>query len=164
MWKKAKPLLIILSVALNVAFVAVWATRAAPEWFARADEPVWSPLHRSLRVSTDQWRQVEARLLEFQKARQETCRRICREREEMLGLIVSPNPDREAIRARQEAILAGQRKMQNLLIEHLLDEKKLLSADQRKEFCDAIKRCMRRRCPGHGPMRCRGRGRRMPGR
>ena len=77
----------------------------------------------------------------------------------MIDLIASPNPDREAIAAKQDMIAAGQQKMQNLLIEHLLNEKKLLSPDQRREFFGAMRRSMGKQCFGPGRMRGAGRGR-----
>ena len=161
MWKNAKPLLVILSVGLNVAFVGVWAVRAAPGWFADAlpsegdgsGDPVWCPLLRKVGASPEQWRQIEPRLLEFQKAKQKICFEIRRARADMIDLIASPDPDRDAIRAKQELIWAGQREVQNLLVEHLLSQKELLSPDQQKEFFDAMRLRMQKKCFGPCPMR-----------
>ena len=67
MWKHVKSLLIVLSVAFNLAFGAMWVrgllmarARAAAEPASPAD--VWSPLYRSLGASDAQWRAIEPRL------------------------------------------------------------------------------------------------------
>ena len=69
MWKKAKPYGIVASVTLNVAFVAMWIAYAAPlpvrpqETGQRATgQAIWCPLHRELKVTEEQWRQIEPRL------------------------------------------------------------------------------------------------------
>jgi len=158
MWPKLKPLLVILSVALNLAFVAVWVTRAVPARFGcggpcegpESRGPVWCPLHRKLGTTEKQWSEIEPSLAEFQKSAQELCRTIKRRRLEMIDLIAASQVDREAICGKQEEILAGQRKMQELVIEHLLSEKNMLTPKQRK----ALFRMFRRRtgCAGDGPM------------
>ena len=69
MWKKIAPLLILLSVGLNVAFVGVWAVRAfGRHWPAHRpddDGAVWCRLHRRLDVTDEQWRRIEPRLAVF---------------------------------------------------------------------------------------------------
>jgi len=161
MWKNAKPLLVILSVGLNVAFVAVWAVRAAPGWLAAPspgrhdgpDDPVWCPLLRKVGASPEQWRRIEPRLTDFQKAKQRICLEVRQARVEVIDLIASPAPDRDAIRAKQELIWAGQREVQNLLVEHLLSQKEVLSPDKQKEFFGAMRLRMQKRCFGPCPMR-----------
>ncbi|MFW6107495.1 MAG: Spy/CpxP family protein refolding chaperone [bacterium] len=164
MWKKMKALLIVLSVGLNVAFVVAWAAHALP---ARAGsrrsgphgkdgEGIWCPLHRDLGTSEEQWREIEPRLKQFQARSRELCRHVNRLRGEMIDLVAAPEPDRAAIEAKQNEVLAGQRKMQDLVIDHLLAEKQLLSPDQQKRLFEMIRQ--RSRCAGHGPMMGSGRG------
>ena len=160
MWKKIAPLLIVLSVALNLAFVGVWAAHAVaarwnrgecPHGFgADADRGIWCPLHRQLGASDAQWRQVEPRLAEFLKSSQEVCGEMARRRAEMIDLLACPQPDRQAIVAKQEEILTGQRRMQTLVIEQLLSEKEILTSQQQKELFDLLRR--RSGCAGQGPM------------
>ena len=78
MWKKIRPLLILLSVALNVAFVTFWAVRALPSHFCgkrgtTGGGAVWCPLHRKLGTTDAQWREIEPRLAEFKKSARTVC-------------------------------------------------------------------------------------------
>lgn len=155
MWKKIAPLLIVLSLALNVAFVTVWAVRAVrSHWSTQAngDSEIWRPLHRRLNVTDEQWRRIEPRIAEFRARSQAICADLNRLRTELIDLIASDNPDRQAIAAKQEEIRAGQRRMQELVVEHLLAEKEVLTAEQQKELFGLI----RQRSACHGPARMMG--------
>lgn len=174
MRRKIGMLLVIVSVALNVAFVAVWATHAIPRHLCRwgrgeSDEGIWCPLHRRLGATEAQWQEIEPRLRTFREATQKVCADVNQSRDELIALIAAPEVDRAAITAKQEEILAGQRKMQSLVIEHLLNEKETLNADQQETFFRMLRR--RSGCAGHGPAmgmglgsgppmqgRCRGHG------
>jgi Spy/CpxP family protein refolding chaperone len=153
MWKKLAPLLIVLSVALNIAFVGIWAVRAGRAAHWGEGKPhhgeVWCPLHRRLNVTDEQWRQIEPSLVAFQKAAWGVREEINRHRTEFLDLIATAEPDREALRARQEEILDGQRRMQDLVIEHLLSQKNVLTPTQQRELFDMMRR--RSGCTGQGP-------------
>ena len=156
MWKKIAPMLIVLSVALNVAFISVWAFQAVrshwPAGYIKDDSKVWCPLHRHLNVTDEQWRQIEPRLEAFQRDAQTLCQDINRLRGEMIGLIAADEPDRQAIAAKQNEIRAGQRRMQQLVVEHLLAEKQVLTVEQQKELFNMI----RRRSACAGPARMMG--------
>lgn len=164
MWKKVKPLLILLSVGLNVAFVVAWAAHALPartgrRWDGRGGRGgagVWCPLHRELGTSEKQWQEIEPRLKQFQKRSQELCGQISQLRSEMIDLVAAAEPDRTAIEAKQKEILAGQGKMQALVIEHLLAERQSLTPEQQKQLFEMIR--SRAGCAGHGPMMGSGRG------
>ena len=155
MWKKVAPLLIVLSVALNVAFISVWAVRAARAHWptdAAGDSEMWCPLHRRLNVTDEQWRRMEPRIAEFRTRTQTICAEMNRLRTELIDLIASDNPDRQAIAAKQGKIRAGQERMQQLVVEHLLAQKNVLTAEQQKELFDLI----RQRSACHGPGRMMG--------
>jgi len=159
MRKKIMPLLVFLSVALNLAFVVVWAARALPTHLAghhgpSHEEGIWCPLHRRLGTTEAQWREIEPRAAEFQKSAQAVSAEINCARAEMIDLIAAPEPDRHAIRAKQEEIVARQRQMQELVIDHLLSEKNFLTHEQQQQLF----RMMRQQsgCAGHGPMTGRG--------
>jgi len=162
MWKRIRPLLILLSVALNVAFVVFWAAHALPTHLRglrdpRHGEGVWCPLHRRLGVTEAQWREIEPRLVEFQNSAQALSGALIRARAEMIDLIAAPNPDPEAIHAKQGEILAGQKRMQELVINHLLNEKKFLTQEQQEQLFQMMRQ--QSGCAGHGPMMGRmGRG------
>ncbi len=153
MWKKIAPLLIVLSIALNIAFVGIWTVRAvrAAHWGdgGLRHGKVWSPLHRQLNVTDEQWRAIEPQLTDFQKAARGVSEDVNRHRAELLDLIAAAEPDREALHAKQDDILAGQRRMQELVIDHLLSQKDVLTPVQQRELFDMMRRRTGR--IGHGP-------------
>jgi Spy/CpxP family protein refolding chaperone len=153
MWKKIVPLLIVFSVALNLAFLGVWGVQVAAPLLAtdRAyDGEIWCPLHRSLNVTAEQWKQIEPRFTEFRRKSQALCVDMNRLRTELIDLIAVENPDRQVIAAKQDRIRDGQQQMQQLVIEHLLAEKQVLTAAQQKELFDLIRQ--RSVCEGPGRM------------
>ncbi len=149
MWKKMKTVIVILifSVALNTAFGAMWAIHRLPahlgcaghEADSNAESCVSCPLHSKLGMSEKQWQEIEPRLAEFQTSCQAICREIDRLRKELIDLIAAPQTDSEAIGAKQDEILAGQRRMQELLISHLLAEKEMLTPQQQKTLFEMIR-------------------------
>jgi len=150
MWKKMKTLILILifSVALNTAFGAMWAVHRLPGHLgytghkgdSHTKSCVSCPLHRKLGTSEKQWQEIEPRLVEFKTSCQAICREIDQLRKELIDLIAAPQTDFEAIRAKQDEILAGQRRMQELLISHLLTEKEMLTPQQQKTLFDMIQK------------------------
>jgi len=162
MVRKYAFLLIVLSVALNIGFAGIWAAQTVaghwPAWegcgHEGGDGAVWCPLYRSLAVTDEQRQRLEPRLAQFQQASRTLCQETQRERAELIDLVAAAETDRTAIRAKQEEILAGQRRMQELVIEQLLTEKKVLTAEQQKELFDMIRRhsgCMGPALMGGGP-------------
>jgi Spy/CpxP family protein refolding chaperone len=164
MWKQAKPALVLLSIALNVAFAGVWLAYAAVsrvESQEKRCEPgdsasVWCPLHRELNVSAEQWKEIEPRLRAFRASADEICRQISELRRGIIDQLAAPNPDLDAIKAKQGEILAGQRKMQALVIEQLTNEKKVLTAEQQQRLFEMLR--SRSACDRGGPMLVPGRG------
>jgi Spy/CpxP family protein refolding chaperone len=147
MWRSSKRFLIVASVALNLAFIGVWLAHAIPAGVGEEVAPsppvttgrIWCPLHEQLNVSNEQWEQIEPRLKEFRKSAQSVCRHVSKLRLEVLELIAAPTPDREAIAAKQEEIQAGRRKMQGLMIGHLLAEKEILTPEQEERLFALIR-------------------------
>jgi len=147
MWKQTKPALVLLSIALNVAFAGVWLAYAAVSRVESQEtrcEPgdstsVWCPLHRQLDVSAGQWKEIEPRLRAFRASADEICQQISELRRGIIDQLANPNPDLDAIRAKQGEILAGQRKMQGLVIEQLMTEKKVLTAEQQQRFFEMLR-------------------------
>lgn len=158
MWRKARPVVLAVSIALNVALLSSWALHAIPAHLherhaagggGRSD--TGCPLHRELEVTKEQWREIKPRLAEFQKAAQAICEEVNRTRREMIDLIAAPEPDRQAIRAKQEEILNAQRRMQKLVIEHLLNEKEILGPKQKQRLFQMMR--SRPGCAGRGPLK-----------
>lgn len=164
MWKQTKPTLVLLSIALNLAFVGVWVASAiASRVESRQGRcelgdsaSVWCPLHRQLQVSADQWKAIEPRLRAFRASADEISCQIRELRRGIVDQLAIPNPDLDVIQAKQGEILAGQRRMQRLVIEQLLAEKRVLTAEQQQRLF-----AMLRRGTGDdrdGPMLVPGRG------
>jgi Spy/CpxP family protein refolding chaperone len=163
MWKTAKPYLIIASVALNVAFVAMWIAYAAPSQ-ARPEEvgqramqhTIWCPLHRELGVTEEQWAQIEPRLRDFQAAVGELCQKVNARRSAVIDLIAAEEPDRATIRAKQDEILATKRNIQDLVADHLVAEKEILTPKQQQRLFEMLRN--RTHCEAGPPMAGRGKG------
>lgn len=142
MWKRTAPLLIVLSLAMNVAFIGAWVVHAvrADQLVDEAEENgVWCPLHRVLGVTDEQWKRIEPRVSEFRHRSQMIRSEMNRLRTELIELIAADEPDMEAIAAQQEQIRAGHEQMQGLVIEHLLAEKEMLTDQQRLELFDLLR-------------------------
>jgi len=154
MRRKVALLLIALSLALNVAFVTVWALHALPPLMRRGGsagtEGIWCPLHRKLAATEAQWREIEPRLVEFQNASREVCGEVNQSRSELIDLLAAADPDMEAIQAKQEEILAGQRRMQQLVIDYLLADKRTLTPEQQRQLFEMLRQ--RAECAGQGPI------------
>jgi len=139
-----KPLLA-LSLGLNLAFVTVWLVQilfvpggtGGLSGFGN-DVAVPTALHREIGVTEEQWQQIEPLLKEFREKAATQHRQISGLRDQLMDLLAAPEPDEAAIRTKQEEILSGQRLMQNLVIDHLLEERKLLSPAQAKKFIELL--------------------------
>lgn len=150
--------LVILSVALNAAFIAAWGVHRIPGGLRcplrrvhhAGGKEVSCPLHAWLGSTDVQRREIEESLQRFRASSRPLCAEINRHRLELIDLLAAPQLDRSAIHAKQEQILAGQRGMQERVIQHLLDMKGSLAPDQR----EVLFRMLRERsdCAGHGPM------------
>ena len=163
MWKKTRLYLIVASVALNVAFIAMWIAHAAlpeahPEETVQREtqQTIWCPLHRELAVTEEQWTQIEPRLREFQAAVGELCQQTGAMRLDVIDLIAVEEPDREAIRAKQDEILATKRRIQELVAGHLLAERQILTADQQTKLFEMLRN--QTICAGGPPMSGRPKG------
>lgn len=150
MLKNLKTIILILvfSIALNAAFGTMWAIRCVPAHLGCAGHKAKSntgsciscPLHRELDTSEKQWQEIKPRLMEFKTSARTICRRTKQMRNELIDLIAAPQTDFEAIHVKQDEILAGQRRMQELLISHLLAEKETLTPQQQRTLFDMIRK------------------------
>ncbi len=141
MWKRTRLYLIVASVALNVAFVATWIAHATvshadPEETGRqqTEHTIWCPLHRELGVSEQQWAQIEPRLREFQAAVGELRQQVDTLRTEVIDLMAAEELHVEAVLAKQEEILATKQRIQRRVVDHLVAERKVLTAEQQQQL------------------------------
>ncbi|RPH94241.1 periplasmic heavy metal sensor [candidate division KSB1 bacterium] len=148
MWQKIKPVLIALSVVLNIAFVSVWAARVLPRQLAHEVKDTTPrncedcTIHRELGTSESQRQQMEPRQEAYRKNTQILCLRAQELRGELIDLIAVPATDNIALAAKQDSILDIQRKMQTLVVEHLMFEKQILNPEQQRKLFSM----MRQRC------------------
>jgi Spy/CpxP family protein refolding chaperone len=163
MWKNSTLYLIVVSVALNVAFIAMWVAYAAPVRRGPeagdsqvAEEPVWCPLHRQLGVSPEQWQEIEPRLRDFQASVAELCQQTDGMRSQVIELLAAEEPDLEAIRARQDEILETKRRIQQRVVDHLLAEKNVLTPEQQRQLFALLRD--RTGCGANPPMSGNGSG------
>ncbi|MCF8106677.1 MAG: periplasmic heavy metal sensor [Desulfohalobiaceae bacterium] len=144
MWHRLKTPLIALSVGLNLAFIAMWIAQTVPELStgskpatnAAGDGPDF--LHRTIGVTSEQWRQIEPHIRQFRKNAQTQRRTISALRMELMELLAASGLDERRIRAKQEQILTEKSKMQNQVIELLLLEKRILKPEQQKALIGVI--------------------------
>lgn len=163
MWRNMKRFLIVASVTLNLAFVGVWLSHTifasmcgegTPAPFAKSRK-VWCPLHQELNLTDKQWEQIEPHLREFHRSAQSVCQNMNQLRLEMVELVAVSTPDLEAIAAKQEQIQVEHRKMQGMVIDHLLAEKEILTPDQEDRLFTIIRE--QSGCDRNGPMTIPGR-------
>jgi len=109
-----------------------------------------------LNVSVDQWKEIEPRLRAFRASADEICRQIMELRSGIIDQLAAPNPDLDTIKAKQAEILAGQRRMQALVIDQLMAERKVLTAEQRQVFLEMLR--SETKADRGGPLLVPGRG------
>jgi Spy/CpxP family protein refolding chaperone len=156
-WRRTCPIVLAVSVALNLAVLCTWGAQAMAahrhtEGIAGGarQSDIWCPLHRALGVSEAQWQVIEPGLLEFHEQVQANCRQLQQWRDECLRLISAPRPDTEAIHALQQKVLAGQGRMQDLVLQQLLAEKQVLTPAQQQRLFSMIHKNMQ--CAGPAGM------------
>lgn len=145
MWKKIVPLLVILSVTLNIGVAGVWIAHTVNGGGLAGNQPdegtegIWCPLHRDLGVTEEQWENLEPGLLRFQENLRPVCQNINLSRDELIDLLDSPEPDLKAIESKQREINLGQQQVQQLVIEHLLAEKQILTTQQQAQLFNMVR-------------------------
>ena len=153
MWKRIAPLLVLFSLALNVAFVGVWIVGSVLA--DGASRPATAgdtgcPLRDHLDLTEGQCREMRLRVDDFRWRSQPICADVNRLRRELIDLIAAESPDLDAIAATQNDIGAGQARMRALVVEHLVAAKALLGPDQQHGFFELIRQ--RSACDGPGRM------------
>ena len=126
-----KILAVIFSVALNVAFLVGYGVRKL------GDRPKF--VFEELDLSKDQQARVEAGSDRFLRALDEIGDKMIGAHLEMIDLVAADPTDRQAIEAKCQEIRAVRHSMQSLVVEHLLEDKQVLTADQRTKFFALLK-------------------------
>jgi Spy/CpxP family protein refolding chaperone len=160
MRSRIRTLLIILSVSLNVAFVAAWGMKTLTQTANAAKQNntfcsqdscgIWCPLHRALGTTEAQWQTLEPLQRKFQAASQSLNDTSDVLRAELVDLIAKPDMNRAAIEAKESEIGAIQQRMQGLVVNHLLEEKRILTGEQQAKLFAMMRD--HGGCAGHGSM------------
>ena len=163
MWRRTVPFLFVFSVALNVAFLGFWGARSLhgetePVFPEEPGCSVECQLHRDLGMNEAEWEALKPLLRDFARDRCRICCRLDEARAELLEAIALEDPDLETVVARQDEIQMLQRKMQDLIVRQLIQQKEVLTPDQQKKIfgffrrtcrCAALEDEARAGCAGH---------------
>jgi Spy/CpxP family protein refolding chaperone len=131
MYTKTLSLLLIFSLAFNIAFVGIWLhNRSALE--PAAPSPPGAELWSALGATPEQRRVLET---DWTRLRQEA--RACDaelrvQRNLLLDLMAVDPPDEAAVRRAQERVADVQVRMQRLFVDHLQRAREVLTPEQRR--------------------------------
>ena len=101
-----------------------------------------APMQReivTLNLSADQGQQRQSRLLSFGTSADDVRRQIGQRRREIIDLLATREPNFAALKAKQEEILASRRKMQALVVEQIIGEKAVLTAEQHQRLFEMLR-------------------------
>ena len=137
------PTLIVLSVALNIAFIGSWSVQVVGDQLRsggheRLKEGVWCPLHRALQVSDEQWDALEPKLIALQQNLAQFCQEMEAHRREMIALIAASELDLDAIEVKKAEVRDHQATMQEMVVSHLLKEKAILTEEQEAKLFEMM--------------------------
>jgi len=140
MKKNLKILAIIFSVVLNIVFIgSYFYYRSGPLAQMGRQANHNRLLYEELNLDRDQLDRLKPLRNSFHAFVNEQGRKIKARRLELISLMSEQNPDGRAIDAKQEEIQALQRQMQTKVIDHLLEERGILTPAQRQKFFALIK-------------------------
>lgn len=135
-----KTLAIVFSVVLNVAFVTFTAyTRWSHAPVARSPSKEGAMLYEQLELTAEQLKRIEPLRDRFHAEMNQISSAIVGMQMELFDLLAAPSPDRQAIQAHQEKIRDLQRSMQDNVVNHVLEESKVLMPEQRVKFFRLLK-------------------------
>lgn len=140
---------LILSVAINIGILGGvgyrWLKISGEERHHR--EGKHSPmsfLGKELSLSQSQAREMESLWKSLEPKMEEIRRKLREKRVQLVNLLRASEPDLEKINIQLNKIESLQTQLQKLVIDHLLQQKKILSLEQQKKFFSIISK---RLCP-----------------
>ena len=140
MKKNLKILAITFSVALNIVFIGSWFYHGSV-LLPQADHQASydHPLCEDLDLGRDQLDRFQPLRDRFHAFVNEQGQKIKARQLELVGLLAEEKPDRRAVDAKQEEIQVLQQQMQAKVIDHLLEESRIFTPEQRLKFFALIK-------------------------
>ena len=140
MKKNLKILAITFSVALNIVFVGSYFYHGSGLFPTQNRHAKCSrPLYEELDLDRDQLDRFKPLRDSFHAFVDEQGRKIKARQLELADLLAREKPDRRAIDAKQEEIQALQQQLQARVIEHLLEESRIFTPEQRRRFFTLIR-------------------------
>ncbi len=140
MMQNLKTLAVIFSVVLNIVFIGssfYHGSGLLPP--ARRQGEQVHPLYEGLNLGRDQLDKCKLLRDRMHTFVNEQGRKIKAEQLALVGLLAKAKPDRRAIDAKQDEIRTLQRQMQDKVIDHLLEESRIFTPEQRQKFFTLIK-------------------------
>jgi Spy/CpxP family protein refolding chaperone len=126
---------IIFSVGLNVAFIGSYVYQMLTR------RPTFA--YEEVRLDSDQRTRMMAGRDRFIASIDAVGNRIIDLHVDLIDAIAADPPDRTAIQAKFDEIRMQQQSMQQVVVEHLLEDKSILRPDQRQQFFGALKQRIR---------------------
>jgi Spy/CpxP family protein refolding chaperone len=141
--------LIACSVILNIVFIGMWVAHAAPRHFTKhchfasaGNHHQKCPMQQALSLSDSQWSRLHPGIESVRETASGLHREMAKHRMALVDELEKVPTDSAAIAACIERIVASQREMQVSVVNHLLEEKKMLTSDQQRRFFKAIRNNM----------------------
>jgi Spy/CpxP family protein refolding chaperone len=103
-------------------------------------------------VTSEQWKQIEPHMREFMEKMADRQERISEVRYDMLDLLFSEDVSPEAIEKQQDEVLTAFRKTQDLVLEHVLTEKRYLTPAQERKLKEMLEERVDTSGPGNPPI------------
>jgi len=135
-----KILAVTFSVALNIVFIGSYfyhESSLSPLSGRQGEHD--HPLYEELNLGRDQLDRFKPLRDSFHAFVNEQGRKIKAKQLGLVDLLAKEKPDRRAIDAQQEEIQSLQRQMQASVIDHLLEESRIFTTEQRQRFFALIK-------------------------
>jgi hypothetical protein len=138
--------LIACSVILNIVFLGMWMVHAAPRHFMKYCQcgsakhaHQQCALQKALSLNDSQWTLLRPGIESYRETTFSLCREIAKNRAALVDELEKTPIDTAALLECKERIVACQSKMQELVTGHILEEKKMLTPDQRKRFFKTLR-------------------------
>jgi Spy/CpxP family protein refolding chaperone len=135
-----RTILIVASIALNVAFTATYVSYKL-SWLTamHQQQSPLEPLFLQLDMTADQFARLKSERDTFHARLQKPGREIMEKQTELIDLLAAAPPDHQAIAKKQEEIQHLQGAFQGRIIDHFLRASSILTPVQRTRFFELIK-------------------------
>lgn len=160
MYNKILSLILVFSLAFNIAFVGIWAyNRFGEERAASAPAPAPPQTWEQVGLDREQQRRMEQSWRALQQQLTPLRTRLESERDHVLELMAQADPDEEAIRTTQRRMAVVQEQMRRCVMTHMRETGERLSPEQRRRMFQMMRSWARRRGHASTGRRRQGRGR-----